>query len=82
VRSVAIRHDDYGIHLAATLVRQDGRTAWLRQDKIKSRQVAHELEERYGLRQVGRSDKTSQPSRSRIIGIPLPCRSVTFIHAE
>jgi hypothetical protein len=64
VRSVAIRHDDYGIHLAATLVRQDGRTAWLRQDKIKSRQVAHELEERYGLRRVGRSDKTSprQPS--------------------
>jgi hypothetical protein len=64
VRWVAIRHDDYGIHLAATLVRQDGRTAWLRRDKIKSRQVAHELEERYGLRRVGRSDKTSprQPS--------------------
>lgn len=28
VRWLAVRHDDQGIHLVATLVRQDGRTAW------------------------------------------------------
>ena len=32
VRWVAVRHDDYGIHVVATLVRQDGRTAWAWKD--------------------------------------------------
>lgn len=81
VRWVAIRHDDYGIHLTATLVRQDGRTAWLRHDWPKSRQVAKELEERYGLRITGPSDKTSvtQPnstetSKARRLGRALTTR--------
>ena len=34
VRWVAVRHDDYGIHVVATLVRQDGRTAWAWRDKM------------------------------------------------
>ena len=59
VRWVAVRHDDEGIHLVATLVRQDGRTAWAWRDKLNSRKVAYELEERYGLRRTGPADKTS-----------------------
>jgi MobA/VirD2-like, nuclease domain len=64
VRWVAVRHDDYGIHLVATLVRQDGRTAWAWQDKKNTCRVAAELEERYGLVVTGPSDRTShrQPS--------------------
>jgi hypothetical protein len=81
VRWVAIRHDDYGIHLIATLVRQDGRTAWAWKDKLNSRKVAHELEERYGLRRTGESDRTShrQPgpketSKARRLGRALTTR--------
>jgi MobA/VirD2-like, nuclease domain len=59
VRWVAVRHDDYGIHVVATLVRQDGRTAWAWKDKTNSRRVAKELEDRYGLRATGPSDRTS-----------------------
>jgi hypothetical protein len=66
VRWVAVRHDDYGIHIVATLVRQDGRTAWAWKDKTNSRRTAKELEDRYGLRATGPSDRTShrQPSSS------------------
>src|SRR4029079_5535139 len=49
VRWVAIRHAPDHIHLVATLVRQDGRTAWAWQDKLHSRTVCADLEERYGL---------------------------------
>jgi hypothetical protein len=59
VRWVAVRHDDSGIHVVATLVRQDGRTAWAWKDKTNSRRVAKDLEERYGLRATGPSDGTS-----------------------
>jgi hypothetical protein len=54
VRWIAVRHPDNHIHLAATLVRQDGRTAhgW-------PRLRCYELEKRYGLRRVGPMDRTS-----------------------
>jgi hypothetical protein len=81
VRWVAVRHDDYGIHLVATLVRQDGATAWAWQDKTNSRRVAAELEQRYGLRATGPSDRTShrQPtpketSKARRLGRALTTR--------
>ena len=81
VRWVAVRHDDEGIHLVATLVRQDGRTAWAWRDKLNSRKVASELEERYGLRRTGPADKTSvrQPepaetSKARRLGRVLTTR--------
>jgi hypothetical protein len=64
VRWVAVRHDDYGIHVVATLVRQDGRTAWAWKDKTNSRRVAKELEDRYGLRATGPSDRTSHRAPS------------------
>jgi hypothetical protein len=81
VRWVAVRHDDYGIHVVATLVRQDGRTAWAWKDKANSRRVARDLEERYGLVATSPSDRTShrqpQPketSKARRLGRTLTTR--------
>jgi hypothetical protein len=81
VRWVAVRHDDYGIHVVATLVRQDGRTAWAWKDKTNSRRVAKELEDRYGPRATGPSDRTShrppspkETSKARRLGRTLTAR--------
>jgi hypothetical protein len=53
VRWLAIRHNDDHIHLVATLVRQDRRTAWAWKDKLHAQQACRDLEERYGLYRVG-----------------------------
>jgi hypothetical protein len=81
VRWLAVRHDEDGIHLVATLVRQDGRTVWPQFDKRTSRRVADELEQRYGLRVTPRADRTShrQPqsaetSKARRLGRALTTR--------
>jgi hypothetical protein len=81
VRWIAVRHDDYGIHVVATLVRQDGRTAWAWRDKANSRRFAQDLEERYGLLATGPADRTShrQPhpketSKARRLGRTLTTR--------
>src|SRR5262249_41618858 len=42
VRWVAMRHADNHVHLVATLVRQDGRTAWGWKDKLKSQAACRE----------------------------------------
>lgn len=60
VRWLAIRHDDQGIHLVATLVRQDGRTAWPWRDYLKAQAAARDLEIRYNLYQVGPVDRTAR----------------------
>ncbi|WP_408635654.1 relaxase family protein [Phytohabitans suffuscus] len=52
VRWLAVRHNDDHIHLVATLVRQDRRTAWPWQDKRKAQAACRDLEKRYGLYQV------------------------------
>ena len=52
VRWIAVRHNDDHIHLVATLVRQDRRTAWPWQDKRKAQAACRELEQRYGLYRV------------------------------
>jgi hypothetical protein len=52
VRWVAVRHAPDHIHLVATLVRQDRRTAWAWKDKLKAQRVCRELEERYSLYRV------------------------------
>lgn len=52
VRWLAVRHADDHIHLVATLVRQDRRTAWGWQDKLSTQSICRELEERYGLYRV------------------------------
>jgi hypothetical protein len=58
VRWVAIRHGDDHVHLAATLVRQDRRTEWARNDYPRCRAAALDLERRYGLRQTAPADRT------------------------
>jgi MobA/VirD2-like, nuclease domain len=52
VRWVAVRHNDDHIHLVATLVRQDQRTAWAWKDKLRIQRACRDLEERYGLYRV------------------------------
>jgi hypothetical protein len=47
-----VRHADDHIHLVATLVRQDRRTAWAWQDKLNTQRICRELEERYNLYRV------------------------------
>jgi hypothetical protein len=49
VRWVAVRHDDDHVHLVATLVRQDGRTVWPRNDYRRCQSAARGIEQRFGL---------------------------------
>lgn len=59
-RWIAVRHADDHVHLVATLVREDGRTARTPQDFRKLSAVAHEFETRYGLRSTAaREDQTA-----------------------
>ena len=59
VRWVAVRHGPDHIHIAATLVRQDRRTEYARNDRWKAQAACRNLEERYGLYRVGPADRTS-----------------------
>jgi hypothetical protein len=59
VRWVAIRHAEDHIHLVATLVRQDRRTEWARNDYWRCQATARDLEQRYGLYRVGPADRTA-----------------------
>lgn len=59
VRWAAIRHAEDHIHLVATLVRQDGKTAWGWNEKYKAQAAARRLERELGLHQVGPADHTS-----------------------
>ncbi|GAA4736007.1 relaxase/mobilization nuclease domain-containing protein [Phytohabitans rumicis] len=52
VRWVAVRHAADHIHLVATRVRQDRRTAWTSYDYRKAQAACRDLEERYGLYRV------------------------------
>lgn len=52
VRWIAVRHAPDHVHLVATLVRQDRRTAWAWKDKLNTQKVCRELEERYNLYRV------------------------------
>jgi len=59
-RWIAVRHADDHVHLVATLVREDGRTARTPQDFRKLAAIAHEFETRYGLRStIAREDQTA-----------------------
>jgi hypothetical protein len=52
VRWVAVRHAADHIHIVATRVRQDRRTAWTSYDYRKAQAACRDLEERYGLYRV------------------------------
>ncbi len=58
-RWVAVRHAQDHIHIAATLVRQDGRRADLKFDKRKAQAEARQIEKDYGLRQLNPGDGTA-----------------------
>jgi len=59
VRWIAMRHGDDHIHIAATLVRQDGRVEPARNDYVRCRAATLDLEERYGLRRTAPADRTA-----------------------
>ncbi|BBH67093.1 mobilization protein [Actinoplanes sp. OR16] len=59
VRWIAMRHGDDHIHIAATLVRQDGRVEPGRNDYLRCRSATRDLEERYGLKQTAPADRTA-----------------------
>ncbi|MEV4212601.1 relaxase [Micromonospora sp. NPDC049662] len=66
VRWIAVRHADDHIHIVATLVRQDRRTEWGRNDRWRCQQTARDLEERYGLHRVGPADRTADTRAHRV----------------
>lgn len=68
VRWVAVRHNDDHIHIVATLVRQDRRTEWGRNDRWRCQSTARDLEERYGLYRLGPTDRTAakRPHRPEV----------------
>jgi hypothetical protein len=89
VRWVAVRHSPNHIHLVATLVRQDGRTAWGWRDMINARQRCYELEDRYGLRRVAPMDRTSQRypnaaelNKAKRLGRPMTARDELRRHVR
>ncbi len=65
VRWVAVRHAPDHIHLVATLVRQDGRPVFPRQDFLRSREASPAVEDRYGLTTTAPVGGTSTPETTR-----------------
>ncbi|MEU2223368.1 relaxase/mobilization nuclease domain-containing protein [Streptomyces sp. NPDC018347] len=58
-RWAAVRHADDHIHIIATIVREDGRQARLRQDGKRSQAAARKIEIDYGLRRLHAGDGTA-----------------------
>ncbi|WP_369151516.1 relaxase/mobilization nuclease domain-containing protein [Streptomyces sp. R17] len=58
-RWAAVRHADDHIHIIATIVREDGRQARLRQDGKRSQAEARKIEIDYGLRRLHVGDGTA-----------------------
>ncbi|MFJ8360301.1 relaxase/mobilization nuclease domain-containing protein [Streptomyces sp. NPDC093984] len=58
-RWAAVRHADDHIHIIATIVREDGRQARLRQDGRRSQAEARKIENDYGLRRLHAGDGTA-----------------------
>ncbi|MEU8787588.1 relaxase/mobilization nuclease domain-containing protein [Streptomyces sp. NPDC048637] len=58
-RWAAVRHADDHIHIIATVVREDGRQARIRQDGKRSQEEARKIEVDYGLRRLNTGDGTA-----------------------
>ncbi|WP_217185107.1 relaxase/mobilization nuclease domain-containing protein [Streptomyces sp. AC495_CC817] len=58
-RWAAVRHADDHIHIIATIVREDGRQARLRNDGRRSQAEARKIEADYGLRRLNTGDGTA-----------------------
>ncbi|MEU7802660.1 relaxase [Micromonospora arborensis] len=60
LRWVVVRHNDDHVHIVATLVREDGRTNWARNDYPKCVKATYNVARRYGLRRhVPPADRTA-----------------------
>ena len=82
LRWVAVRHNDDHVHIVATLVREDGRTDWLRNDYPRCVKSTYELSRRLNLnRQVAPADSTAhrrphpvEVNKARRLGQPQTTR--------
>ncbi|MEU3457209.1 relaxase [Micromonospora sp. NPDC006766] len=60
LRWIAMRHADDHVHIVATLVREDGRTDWLRNDYPRCVKATYNVARRYNLhRRVPPADRTA-----------------------
>ncbi|MEU5554044.1 relaxase [Micromonospora sp. NPDC047793] len=60
LRWIAMRHADDHVHIVATLVREDGRTNWMRNDYPRCVKATYEVARRYHLhRRVAPADRTA-----------------------
>ncbi|RQX02811.1 relaxase [Micromonospora arida] len=60
LRWIAMRHADDHVHIVATLVREDGRTNWLRNDYPRCVKATYDVARRYNLhRRVPPADRTA-----------------------
>ncbi|MFI2712169.1 relaxase [Micromonospora sp. NPDC018662] len=60
LRWIAVRHADDHVHIVATLVREDGRTNWMRNDYPRCVKATYNVAHRYDLhRRVAPSDRTA-----------------------
>jgi hypothetical protein len=65
VRWVAVRHADNHVHVVATLVRQDGRRVFPRNDFYRSREASLAIEARFGLTPTSPADRTAGRETTR-----------------
>ncbi|GIJ12208.1 relaxase/mobilization nuclease domain-containing protein [Micromonospora andamanensis] len=69
LRWVVVRHGDDHVHIVATLVREDGRISWLRNDYPRTVAATYDVARRYGLRRaVAPADRTAhrRPSAAEL----------------
>ena len=60
LRWVVVRHGDDHVHIVATLVREDGRTNWMKNDYPRTVSATYNVARRYGLRrEVPPADRTA-----------------------
>ena len=65
VRWVAVHHGDNHIHIIATLVSQDRRPVWPKNDFYRLGEALRDIEREYGLRVLARADRTAAKSLTR-----------------
>ncbi|RQX05310.1 hypothetical protein [Micromonospora inaquosa] len=66
LRWIAMRHADDHVHIVATLVREDGRTNWMRNDYPRCVKATYNVAGRYNLhRRVPLADRTTHANPPR-----------------
>jgi hypothetical protein len=77
VRWVAVRHAEDHVHIVASLVREDGRREWFRNDFSRCVNATAEVAVRMGLRQVGLGQRTA-PRRPHPVEVHKAARQGRF----